>query len=69
MFSEIAKGINRKKFMHLKATDYKAQIIESKNIYIEECGEMFPENYNAQILIAVKSIFDSWNNDRGIWKF
>ena len=33
MFSEIAKGINRKKFMHLKATDYKAQIIESKNIY------------------------------------
>ena len=66
MFSEIAKGINRKKFMHLKATDYKAQIIESKNIYKEECGEMFPENYKAQILIAVKSIFDSWNNDRAI---
>ena len=66
MFSEIAKGINRKKFMHLKATDYKAQIIESKNIYREECGEMFPENYKAQILIAVKSIFDSWNNDRAI---
>ena len=66
MFSEIAKGINRKKFMHLKATDYKAQIIESKNIYREECGEMFPENYKAQILIAVKSIFDSWNNERAI---
>ena len=66
MFSEIAKGINRKKFMHLKATDYKAQIVESKNIYREECGEMFPENYKAQILIAVKSIFDSWNNDRAI---
>ena len=66
MFSEIAKGINRKKFMHLKATDYKAQILESKNIYREECGEMFPENYKAQILIAVKSIFDSWNNDRAI---
>lgn len=66
MFSEIAKGINRKKFMHLKATDYKAQIIESKNIYREECGEMFPENYKDQILIAVKSIFDSWNNDRAI---
>ena len=66
MFSEIAKGINRKKFMHLKATGYKAQIIESKNIYREECGEMFPENYKAQILIAVKSIFDSWNNDRAI---
>ena len=66
MFSEITKGINRKKFMHLKATDYKAQIIESKNIYREECGEMFPENYKAQILIAVKSIFDSWNNDRAI---
>ena len=27
---------------------------------------MFPENYKAQILIAVKSIFDSWNNDRAI---
>lgn len=66
MFSEIAKGINRKKFMHLKATDYKAQIIESKNIYREECGEIFPENYKDQILIAVKSIFDSWNNDRAI---
>ncbi|EUB42433.1 pyruvate, phosphate dikinase [Fusobacterium sp. CM1] len=66
MFSEIAKGINRKKFMHLKATDYKAQIVESKNIYREECGEIFPENYKDQILIAVKSIFDSWNNDRAI---
>lgn len=66
MFSEIAKGIDRKKFTHLKATDYKAQIIESKNIYREECGEMFPENYKDQILIAVKSIFDSWNNDRAI---
>ena len=66
MFSEIAKGINRKKFMHLKATDYKAQIIESKNIYREECGEIFPENYRDQILIALKSIFESWNNDRAI---
>ncbi|MCY7007347.1 pyruvate, phosphate dikinase [Fusobacterium simiae] len=66
MFSEIAKGIERKKFLNLKATDYKEQIIESKNIYKDECGEIFPENYKDQILIAVKSIFDSWNNERAI---
>ena len=66
MFSEIAKGIDRRKFVHLKATDYKAQILESKKIYRDECGEIFPENYRDQILIAVKSIFDSWNNDRAI---
>ena len=66
MFSEIAKGIDRRKFIHLKATDYKAQILESKKIYRDECGEIFPENYRDQILIAVKSIFDSWNNDRAI---
>jgi len=66
MFSEIAKGIDRRKFVHLKATDYKAQILESKKIYRDECGEIFPENYRDQILIAVKSIFESWNNDRAI---
>lgn len=66
MFSEIAKGIDRRKFVHLKATNYKAQILESKKIYRDECGEIFPENYRDQILIAVKSIFDSWNNDRAI---
>lgn len=66
MFSEIAKGIERKKFLHLKATSYKKQIIESKKIYKDECGEIFPENYRDQVLIAVKSIFDSWNNERAI---
>ena len=66
MFSEIAKGINRKKFLHLKSTSYIEQIEESKKIYTDECGEIFPENFQNQILIAVKSIFDSWNNERAI---
>ena len=66
MFSEIAKGIDRKKFLHLKSTSYIEQIEESKKIYTDECGEIFPENFQNQILIAVKSIFDSWNNERAI---
>ena len=66
MFSEIAKDIDRKKFLHLKSTSYIEQIEESKKIYTDECGEIFPENFQNQILIAVKSIFDSWNNERAI---
>ena len=66
MFSEIAKGIDRKKFLHFKSTSYIEQIEESKKIYTDECGEIFPENFQNQILIAVKSIFDSWNNERAI---
>lgn len=66
MFSEIAKGIARKKFEKLDKSSYKALIKKSKELYKEECGEDFPERYEDQIFIAVKSIFDSWNNERAI---
>lgn len=66
MFSEIAKKIDRKKFEDISYNNYYELINKSKNIYKEECGEDFPENYLDQILIAVNSIFDSWNNERAI---
>jgi|GEM_PF-184396 len=66
MFSEITEGIDRKRFTELKADNYKDQINEGKQIYKNECGKEFPENFEEQIFYAVKAIFDSWNNDRAI---
>lgn len=66
MFSEIARGIERKKFEKIEYSNKVDLIKKSKDLYKEETGEDFPEDYKEQILIAVNSIFRSWNNERAI---
>ena len=66
MFSEIAMGIDRKYFSNIEYKNYEELIDKSKKIYREKTGDDFPEDFKEQILIAVNSIFNSWNNERAI---
>lgn len=67
MFSEITEKIDKQKFENVEGKDYKEKIINCKKIYETESGKKFPESYKEQILIAVDSIFNSWNNERAIF--
>ena len=68
MFAEIVKGVSREKFVKIKEYSkektYKELVEAFKGLYWIETGEFFPENPEEQILMAVESIFKSWNNER-----
>ncbi|MGL4568506.1 MAG: pyruvate, phosphate dikinase [Fusobacteriaceae bacterium] len=66
MFSEIVKGIGREKLKKIKNESISRieTVKKYKEIYLQECGEEFPESPELQILMAVESIFKSWNNER-----
>lgn len=68
MFAEIVKGVSREKFVKIKEYSKEKtyeEIIEAfKGLYWIETGEFFPENPEEQILMAIESIFKSWNNER-----
>lgn len=68
MFSEIARGVEKKKFDAIaeKIKNPKELIPLYKQLYRAETGEVFPEEVKEQILMAVDSIFNSWNNERAI---
>lgn len=68
MFSEIVQGVEKKKFDEIaeKTENPKDLIPLYKALYEEETGEKFPEEVKEQILMAVNSIFNSWNNERAI---
>ncbi|WP_297596805.1 pyruvate, phosphate dikinase [uncultured Cetobacterium sp.] len=68
MFSEIVKEVEKEKFHSLKNSmkgkSYK-EIIESyKQLYKVETGEDFPDEPEKQVVMAIESIFRSWNNER-----
>ncbi len=71
MFSEIVKGLDKEKFHDLKHEmkdkTSKELIIAYKNLYTLETGEMFPEEPIDQVIMAIESIFRSWNNERAIY--
>lgn len=68
MFSEIVQGVEKKKFDEIaqKVENPKDLIPLYKALYEKETGEKFPEEVKEQILMAVNSIFNSWNNERAI---
>ncbi|MGL5100780.1 MAG: pyruvate, phosphate dikinase, partial [Fusobacteriaceae bacterium] len=66
MFSEIVKGIERKKLKKIKngCKTGKETVKKYKEFYRNQSGEEFPESPESQILMAIESIFKSWNNER-----
>ena len=82
MFGDVCKGIERANFEKaldkVKAaegaasdTDLSAAALEkvcklSLEVYRRETGESFPTDPMTQLNIAIKAVFDSWNNPRAI---
>ena len=68
MFSEIVKEIEKEKFYKLKkemeGKSYKEVIKSYKELYENETKEKFPETPKEQVIMAIESIFKSWNNER-----
>ncbi|MEG0068399.1 pyruvate, phosphate dikinase [Cetobacterium sp.] len=68
MFSEIVKEVEKEKFHSLKNEmkdrPYKEVIECYKNLYKIETGEDFPNDPEKQVVMAIESIFRSWNNER-----
>ncbi|HRU41139.1 MAG TPA: pyruvate, phosphate dikinase, partial [Candidatus Diapherotrites archaeon] len=82
MFSDVVMEIPKSKFERvldeikeqkgakydtdLTASDLKEVVEKFKSIYRAEKGEEFPQNPENQLLLAVKAVFRSWNNERAI---
>jgi pyruvate,orthophosphate dikinase len=80
MFSDVVMGIQKYKFerildnvkeskgykydTELTVDDLKEIVKEFKNIYKKELRQEFPDNPKEQLILAVKAVFDSWNNPR-----
>ncbi len=82
MFSNVVLGMEHKLFetaLHkakeakgveldtdMEAEDWKALVATYKDIVLKETGEAFPEEPLKQLELAIKAVFDSWNNKRAI---
>ncbi|KXZ39697.1 pyruvate phosphate dikinase [Alkalithermobacter thermoalcaliphilus JW-YL-7 = DSM 7308] len=80
MFSDVVMGIQKYKFeiildkvkkekgysldSDLTSEDLKVVVNEFKNIYRKEIKQSFPSDPKQQLFLAVKAVFDSWNNPR-----
>ena len=80
MFSDVAMGISKSNFenalekmkegkgvkndVNLDAEDLKLLVEQYKEIYKRENGREFPQNPEEQLVLAVKAVFDSWENPR-----
>jgi pyruvate,orthophosphate dikinase len=68
MYGEVVDGIDGQRFEEaLAKTDEgdRAQVVEAfKKIYREETGEDFPQDPRAQLMRAVRAVFDSWETPR-----
>ena len=82
MFSDVVMEIPKSKFERvldeikeekgakfdtdLTASDLKEVVEKFKSIYRADKGEEFPQNPKDQLLLAVKAVFRSWNNEMAI---
>jgi pyruvate,orthophosphate dikinase len=68
MYGEVVDGIDGQRFEEaLAKTDEgdRAQVVEAfKKIYREETGEDFPQDPRAQLMRAVRAVFESWETPR-----
>ena len=68
MYGEVVDGIDGQRFEDaLAKTDEgdRAQVVESfKKIYREETGQDFPQDPRAQLMRAVRAVFESWETPR-----
>ncbi|MZQ75708.1 MAG: pyruvate, phosphate dikinase [Peptoclostridium sp.] len=82
MFADVAMDVPKYKFeailertkeqkgyhydTELSADDLKALVAEFKAVYKLEIGQDFPSDPFEQLLMAVRAVFNSWNNPRAI---
>ncbi|OPJ57005.1 pyruvate, phosphate dikinase [Alkalithermobacter paradoxus] len=82
MFSDVAMGVPKYKFERvlekvkeekgyesdadLSVDDLKFVVNEFKNTYKKEMRKEFPSDPKEQLFLAVKAVFDSWNNSRAV---
>ncbi|HHY38211.1 MAG TPA: pyruvate, phosphate dikinase [Clostridia bacterium] len=82
MFGNVVLGIDHEKFeaildrkkaaskaasdQELKAEELKSLVAEYLEFIKQETGKDFPQDPKEQILLAVRAVFDSWNNHRAI---
>ena len=80
MFSDVVKGYDKSKFervldeikkekgikldIEFTKEDMKEIVLKFKDIYKEISGEEFPQDTKYQLIEAIKSVFNSWNNER-----
>ena len=82
MFSDVVKGVERKKFdealnklkkkkgvkadVELDTNDLKELVNTFKEIYKKDKGEDFPQSPKVQLEDSIQAVFGSWNNERAI---
>ncbi len=82
MFSDVAMGVSKYKFeaildrvkeekgytydTQLTVEDLKNIVNEFKEIYKKELRKEFPSDPKDQLILAIKAVFDSWNNPRAM---
>src|SRR5699024_6289637 len=80
MFSDVAMDIPKVRFdnildnikgskniiddVDLSAEDFKILVEEYKKVYLDELGRDFPQEPIEQLELAIKAVFDSWDNPR-----
>lgn len=69
-FEQLLEEYREKKGYHtdpeLTAEDWKTIIVGYKEIVKKKTKKDFPHNPKEQLLLAIQSVFDSWNNQRAI---
>jgi len=64
IFENIKEKYNAKYDTDLNAEALKEVVEQYKELFKKEIGSEFPEDPRKQLVLAVKAVFRSWNNDR-----
>jgi len=64
IFENIKEKYNAKYDTDLNAEALKEVVEQYKELFKKEIGSEFPEDPRTQLVLAVKAVFRSWNNDR-----
>lgn len=69
-FEELIEAKKREKGVQLDieldADDWKDLVVKFKKLIKDETGQDFPEEPKQQLWMAIKAVFESWNNERAI---
>ncbi|MCD4785668.1 MAG: pyruvate, phosphate dikinase [Candidatus Eremiobacteraeota bacterium] len=82
MYSDVVMGVSKHKFEQefkglkkklgikedydIPAEELKKLVVHFKEIFKKNTGREFPEDVYEQLFLAVKAVFESWNNERAI---